>query len=196
MAKRQVHLKFAIGNKIVTIEDGSGYADQSEDPMYDSVNVAIRAKSASGAPGAIDERSLHVRREQILAIGLNFVHFASQMMPRTLWARSESVESAHKEPTIFHLLEEEQKALESFSKEDLKQIHADAREKYENLQRRMHILQRCQRLLEILPEAPAQQLDLLLTFLEGAGEFPFGLGVVPISPEEDTDLIVDGKTRH
>lgn len=32
MAKRDVHLKFAIGNKFVTVEGGSGYIADAQDP--------------------------------------------------------------------------------------------------------------------------------------------------------------------
>jgi len=73
MAKRDVHLKFTIGNKFVTVEGGSGYIADAQDPMFDTVNVVIRGKNASGGVGPIEDRSLYIQRDQILAIGLNFL---------------------------------------------------------------------------------------------------------------------------
>lgn len=196
MAKRDVHLKFGIGNKFVTVEGGAGYAADAKEPMYDTVNVVIRSKSASGGLGPIDQRTFDIPREQILAIGLNFLGLASQMTPRTLWARSGTVGSSHKEPSIYHLVEEDRKELEACTNEELKQRHGDVRGQYENMRRRMHTLQRCQRLLETLPDAQAQQLDMLLTFLEGTGSLPFGVQLVAVSSEEIAALMTDGKTKH
>lgn len=196
MAKRDVHLKFAIGNKFVTVEGGAGYAADAKDPMFDTVNVVIRSKNTSGGLGPIDERSFYIQREQILAIGLNFLGLASQMTPRTLWARSGTGGCSHQEPSIYHLVEEDRKELEACTKEDLKQRHADVRGQYENMRRRVHTLQRCQRLLETLPDAQAQQLDMLLTFLEGTGSLPFGVQLVAVPSEEIAALMTDGKTKH
>lgn len=196
MAKRDVHLKFAIGDKFVTVEGGAGYISDAEDPMFDTVNVVIRSKSASGGVGSIEERSFYIQRDQILAIGLNFLRLASQMTPRTMWARSGTVGCSHKEPSIYHLLEDDRQELEAYSNEELKQRHADVRGQYENIRRRAHTLQRCQRLLETLPEFQAQQLDMLLAFLEGTGSLPFGAQLVAVSPEEVATLMTEGKTKH
>ena len=114
MAKRDVHLKFTIGNKFVTVEGGSGYIADAQDPMFDTVNVVIRGKNASGGVGPIEDRSLYIQRDQILAIGLNFLGLASQMTPRTMWARSGTVGCSHKEPTIYHLVEEDRRELLAF----------------------------------------------------------------------------------
>lgn len=197
MAKRDVHLKLAVGNKFLTVEEGSGYAaDSQAAPMLDAVNVSIRSKTASGGVGAIDERSLYVKREQILALGLNFLALASQMTPRTMWARSETVGCGHQEPTIIPLLEKDLAALAEWPAEGVKKKYSDTCAQYDNLRRRMHTLQRCQRLLESLPDAEAHQLDMLLACLEGTGSLPFGVQMVAIPPEELAAMLAAKETKH
>jgi hypothetical protein len=196
VSKHETHVKMSVGDAFVTVESGSGYVADADSPMFDTVNVAIRSKKAGGAVGAILHRSLYVRREQILAIGLNFLSIASMMTPRTLWARSRAVGCSHQEPTLFHLVEEDRKLLEQLPPQELRERQRLTREQYENLRNRMHTLQRCQRLLETLPEPEAKQLDMLLTAYEAFGSLPIKVALMPMPSDEDETVLSNGETKH
>lgn len=190
MAKTDIHLKFNLGKHVVCIEDGHGYGSDAPG-MFDSVNVTIRERKDKGQPGAIVDRQLYVKRSQILAIALGFYDIASNMAVETAWHRSETVGAAGQQRPLFPMTKIEHEALCDFDNEDVKKLRSKAACSYNNLRRRVHILQRCQSLLEHLSDDSANQLDMLLTVLEHAGALPFRMetGISPafeLMPSSDT----------
>lgn len=187
MAKSDLELKFNLGKHVLCIEDGHGYAVSrsrggSEAPgMFDGVNVTIRERTEKGQPGAIVDRQFDVKRSQILALGLGFQDIASRMAVETTWQRSETVFTSGKQRPLFPLTKVEHAALCDLSNEDLKGMRDHTAHCYDKLRRRVHILQRCQYVLEKISDDSANQLDILLTILEHTGVLPVRVetGVTP-----------------
>lgn len=77
--------------------------------------------------------------------------------------------------------EKEREFLSDLKNEEVKAIRKNVQTSYENLRRRVHILQRCQFVLERISDDSASQLDMMLTVLEQYGALPVRVepGVVP-----------------
>ncbi|SDA85326.1 hypothetical protein SAMN03159475_0110 [Pseudomonas sp. NFPP33] len=178
MAKTDIELKFNLGKHVLCVEDGHGYAvghsrSGSDAPgMFDGVNVTIRERTDKGQPGAIVDRQFDVKRSQILALALGLQDIASSMAVETTWHRSETVYSNGKQRPLFPLTKTEHAALCDLNNDELKGMRNNTAGAYDKLRRRVHILQRCQYVLERISDDSANQLDMLLTVLEHAGALP------------------------
>jgi len=197
MAKSTIELKFNVGKHVLCIEDGHGYAvsgtsDGSDaSAMYDGINLSIRERTAKGQPGAIFDRQSDVKRSEILALGLGLMDVASRMAVETTWHRSETVYSHGKQRHLVPLTEIERAALCDLNQEKLKALRNDMAHSYDKLRSRVHILQRCQFVLEKISDDSANQLDILLTILEHSGVLPVRVetGITPnveLMPGSDT----------
>ncbi len=187
MAKTSIELKFNLGKHVLCVEDGHGYAvsgapDGSDaSAMYDGVNLSIRERTGKGQPGSIVDRQFDVKRSEILALGLGLMDVASRMAIETTWHRSETVYSHGKQRKLVPLTEIERAALSDLNTEKLKSMRNDMAHSYDKLRSRVHILQRCQFVLEKISDDSANQLDILLTILEHAGVLPVRVetGITP-----------------
>jgi hypothetical protein len=197
MAKSSTELKFNLGKHVLCVEDGHGYAvsgasDGSDaSAMYDGVNLSIRERTSKGQPGAIIDRQLDVKRSEVLALGLGLMDVASRMAVETTWHRSETVYAPGKQRKLIPLTEIERAALSDLNKEKLKALRNDMAHSYDKLRSRVHILQRCQFVLEKIGDDSANQLDILLTILEHTGVLPVRVetGItanVDVMPSSDT----------
>lgn len=166
---------FQIGGLVVCAEDSHGYAAPA---MPDAVTLAVRERTSKGKIGARKAVSFYAHRNEIAAIGLEFLALAHRMAPETLWARSETVQSRPaQKPVKWMLQDEARKIADALEKKQLGVEKPLAC--FENLRQRIHILQRAQYLLERVDGQVAQQLDLLLAMLEHHGALPFTLNIMP-----------------
>ncbi|MBX5664478.1 hypothetical protein [Pseudomonas aeruginosa] len=184
MAKSDIELKFNLGKHILCVEAGHGYAvledDSGAPKMYDGVSFTIRERREKGQPGTMLDRQYDVKRSQILALALSMLDIASHMAVEPIWQRSETVGSGRLRP-LWPLTKKEREFLSDLKNEEVKAIRKNVQTSYENLRRRVHILQRCQFVLERISDDSASQLDMMLTVLEQYGALPVRVepGVVP-----------------
>ncbi len=185
MAKSDIELKFNLGKHVVCVEAGRGYAVLEENSesskMYDSVSLTIRERREKGQPGAIVDRQFDVKRSQMLALGLSIMDIASHMAVEPIWQRSETVGLGRHLRPLWPLTKNEREFLSDLNNQEVKDICKNVRNSYDNLRRRIHVLQRCQFVLERISDDSANQLDMMLTVLEQYGVLPVRVepGVVP-----------------
>lgn len=74
-----------------------------------------------------------------------------------------------KEPKVVNLVKSDRDTVEHLSTEDVRVIKKNVMCAFDNLRSRMHIVQRCLKLVEKCSDGDANKLDMFLTMIETQG---------------------------
>ena len=132
--------------------------------------MSIHSVKDNGKTGARECVTHGMGRAQVFSIAVELLMAAEKMLSETTFARSEVVASPGQAPKLGRL-----PPTQGVIKNTLEVATA----RYENLRRRMHTLQRAQLMLEVVDDATARQLDIILALLETNGALPIHFAAIP-----------------
>lgn len=112
------------------------------------------------------------------------------MPPEQAFDQSETIGTARNTPHRIPLRQQESLLLDGMSSVDAREPQRSiqaVKAMQRKLQRRMHIIQRCVQLMEVLGDPHAEQIDLLLTLASTGRPLPFSIhvGLAPTSKEDE-----------
>ncbi len=181
-------MRVAVGHLFLCLEG---------EPREGYVEFRIRESSAKGRPG----RTVSVgaqRRSELSAIGLGLLAVAGDVIPDQTFDQSESVPTERKPTNRIPIRDKQRALLENIvtaSPGEPQRTNQVVKSMYRKLQRRMHIVQRCVQLMEVLSDQDAQQIDLLFALAATGRPLPFSIHVGLAKVGRDCDEVSGGLTH-
>lgn len=158
-------------------------------PSSHHVEIRVRERKDNGRPGRTLGLALE-RRSGLFAIAMGMLAVGSSLPPEQAFDQSETIGTARNTPHRIPLRQQEWKLLDSMRSVDAGEPQRSVqavKAMQRKLQRRMHIVQRCVQLMEVLGDQDAQQIDLLLALAATGRPLPFSIhvGLEPTSEQEE-----------
>ncbi|WP_454696706.1 hypothetical protein [Achromobacter aegrifaciens] len=163
-------MRFAVGQHFVCVEG---------QPSKGYVDFRIREGTVNGRPG----RTVSVgpqRRSELTAIGMGLLAVAGAVTPEQAFDQSQAVGTERKPTNRIPMRASERELVEkivSAAPGEPERSIQIVNSMYRKLQRRMHVVQRCVQLMEVLNDQDAQQIDLLLTLAATGRPLPFSIHI-------------------
>ncbi|CAB3873179.1 hypothetical protein OII53_21085 [Achromobacter ruhlandii] len=163
-------MRFAVGDVFLCVE---------EQPSAEHVVLRVRERKGNGRPG----RTLGAetqRRSELFAIGMGLHAVASTLIPEQSFDQSKTMGASRRKMNRIPLREQERQALNRILAGDPTEPQRSIQivnAMYRKLQRRMHVVQRCVQLMEVLSDQDAHQIDLLLALAATGRPLPFSIHV-------------------
>ena len=152
------------------------------------VDLRIREKREGGRPGRTMALEIQ-QRSGLLAIAMGLLAVGCSLTPEEALDQSRTIGTVRNRSDRIPLRKHEWEQLDRILSGDADEARRTiqvANAMHRKLQRRMHIVQRCVQLMEVLGDQDAQQIDLLLTLAATGRPLPFSIhvGLAP-SPENE-----------
>lgn len=175
--------------EIMRVEVGRVFLCIECQPGSSHVDIRVREKKENGRPGRTVALALE-RRSGLFAIAMGMLAVGGSLVPEQAFDQSNTIGTVRNTLHRIPLRPQEGQLLDRL-------LSADAGEPqrtiqtvnamHRRLQRRMHIVQRCVQLMEVLGDQDAQQIDLLLTLAATGRPLPFSIhvGLAPTSAESE-----------
>ncbi|WP_447922254.1 hypothetical protein [Achromobacter aegrifaciens] len=175
--------------EIMRIEVGQVFLCVEGLPGKHHVEIRVREKKDNGRPGRTLGLGIEGRSE-LFAMAMGMLAVGSSLPPLQAFDQSETTGTARNSPHRIPLRRQEWQLLDSMLSDDAgeprRSIQA-VNAMHRKLQRRMHIVQRCVQLMEVLGDQDAQQIDLLLALAATGRPLPFSIhvGLAPTSGQDE-----------
>ncbi|WMD19697.1 hypothetical protein RAS12_24235 [Achromobacter seleniivolatilans] len=158
-------------------------------PSSHHVEIRVRERKENGRPGRTIGLEVE-RRSGLFAIAMGMLSVGGSLPPEQAFDQNETVGTARNTPHRIPLRQQEWDLLDGMRSVDAgepqRSIQA-VKAMHRKLQRRMHIVQRCVQLMEVLGDQDAQQIDLLLTLAATGRPLPFSIHVGPASTSDQDE---------
>ena len=175
--------------KIMRVAVGQVFLCIEGRPSSHHVEIRVRERKENGRPG----RTLGLgveRRSGLFAIAMGMLSIGGSLLPEQAFDQSETIGTERNTLHRIPLRQQEWHLLDGMRSVDAgepqRSIQA-VKAMHRKLQRRMHIVQRCVQLMEVLGDQDAQQIDLLLTLAATGRPLPFSIqvGLGPTSEQDE-----------
>ncbi|MGN3708668.1 hypothetical protein [Achromobacter xylosoxidans] len=163
-------MRIAVGQVFLCIEGR---------PSSHHVEIRVRERKDNGRPGRTIGLAIE-RRSGLFAIAMGMLTVGGSLPPEQAFDQSETLGSARNSPHRIPLRGQESQLLDGMLSDDASEPRRSiqaVKAMRRKLQRRMHIVQRCVQLMEVLGDQDAQQIDLLLTLAATGRPLPFSIHV-------------------